>query len=118
MKNRKGIIYSVTNEITGEVYIGYNCTQTLNSVISRDKSNLKKGVRTHKKLYNAMIEYGLRNFEYEVIMEIDVSEGNKDILKWYKIVKREFDSFKKGLNDVKGNYQDRYNLSERYSGRY
>lgn len=104
----KGYIYKVTNNQNCKTFIGYNSSIPLNQVVSRDKSNIKNGVYKQKKLYAAMRELGFSNFSYEIIMEIDTSNGNEELLKWYRIVMNHYDSIDKGYNEVRGNYKNKY----------
>lgn len=108
MTNKKGYIFKITNNQNEKVFIGYNSSIPLNLVISRDKSNIKNGVYKEKKLYAAMRAIGFINFNYTIIMEIDVSNGNEELLKWYRIVMKEYDSIENGYNEIRGNYQGRY----------
>ena len=108
MTIKKGYIYKVTNNQNEMVFIGYNSSIPLNQVISRDKSNIKNAVYKEKKLYAAMRELGFINFTYEIVMEIDVSNSNSELLKWYRIVKKEYDSIDNGYNEIRGNYQGKY----------
>lgn len=104
----KGYIYKITNNQNEKVFIGYNSSIPLSNVVSRDKSNVKNAVQKEKKLYAAFREIGFSNFSYEIIMEIDCTNGNAELLKWYKVAQREYDSIENGYNDIRGNYQGRY----------
>lgn len=86
------IIYKITNQINGKVYIG----QTINTLAHRKSRHIecmRKGVDRH--LYNAMRKYGLENFVFE---EIDHADNIDDLnyLESYYITK--YDSVRNGYN--------------------
>ena len=89
-KNR--LIYSITNLITNEIYIGQNRVG-----VSRWNGHLallRKGERTHN-LYKAMRKYGVENFEFsELCCALKVRYLNE--LEVHFI--REYDSFNHGYN--------------------
>ena len=114
MKNmneiKKGYIYKITNKVTGKVFIGYNSSIPLVQVISRDKSNVKNGVHKHTKLYAAIREFGFSTFTYEIILEVPMSNGSSELLRWYHIAIAEFDSIENGYNDVRGKGNPKHRL--------
>ena len=105
----KGYIYKATNNQNDRVFIGYNSSIPLQNVISRDKSYVKNGVHKEKKFYQAIRDIGLSNFKYEILMEIDCTNSKEQLLKWYHVVMGHYDSISNGYNDIRGNFQGRYN---------
>jgi group I intron endonuclease len=66
------IIYSITNSVTGEVYIG----QTRKGLHRRKGEHISRsnlGERDHK-LYRAMRQYGVENFVFAVVCTADKPE--------------------------------------------
>lgn len=66
------VIYSITNLVTGEVYIG----QTRNGLHRRKGEHISRfnlGERDHK-LYRAMREHGIDKFEFAVVCIADKAE--------------------------------------------
>ena len=65
-------LYSVTNKLNGEFYIGSS-----NDTTSRwvgHKSYAKKGSTKCPKFYNALRKYGPDNFEFKVLLRCDPTE--------------------------------------------
>lgn len=58
-------IYKITNEVTGEFYIG----QSANIDERKEQHFRLEGGKSGHKLYEAMWEYGTRNFKFEVLEE-------------------------------------------------
>ena len=86
------IIYKITNQVNGKVYIG----QTIHTLSHRKNRHLecmRNGIDRH--LYNAMRKYGLENFTFE---EIDHADTIDDLnyLESYYITK--YDSVRNGYN--------------------
>ena len=74
-----GYIYKVTNIITNEAYIG----QT---------NNYKERQRSHKrmegncwKFYDAITQYGLDNFKWEILEECLITELKQMLVSTYKL---------------------------------
>ncbi|WP_419958974.1 hypothetical protein [Psychrobacillus sp. BM2] len=101
VRQSKGYIYKITNDKNEKVFIGYNSSIPIESVISRDKSNLKNGTQKDKYLYCEMRELGFASFKYEVIMQFDCSNGKDELLKFYRIALREYDAYN-GYNVPRG----------------
>lgn len=86
------IIYKITNQINGKVYIG----QTINTLEHRKQQHLKCAKYGNSRhLYNAMRKYGVENFKFE---QIDTANSLDDLnyLETYYIVK--YDSVRSGYN--------------------
>ena len=73
------MIYSITNKITGDVYVGYT-SKTAEERFQKHKYNARGGSNTY--LYNAMRKYGEENFEIKSLQE----DGNlaEDEMFWIK----------------------------------
>lgn len=100
--NKKGYIYKVTNNVNDKVFIGYNSSIPLNMVISRDKYFIKAGISRNKPLHIDMRDIGFSNFKYQIIIEIDCTNGREELYKWYRIALREYDSIANGYNNKAG----------------
>ena len=73
------IIYKITNQINGKVYIGLN-TESLQKRWSSHKVN-SKNKNTH--LYTSMRKYGIENFIIEIIDETDSFEELGRLERYY-----------------------------------
>lgn len=90
-----GIIYIIINKVNNKVYIGQT-TQTFKKRISAHNSALHRGSNT--KLYKAIREYGVCNFEAKIIEKCD----DKDLNDREKYYIDKYDSFKNGYNSNRG----------------
>lgn len=94
----KGIIYKYTSP-SGKIYIG----QTTNEKRRRKTFlNLNKSYGGDK-IDNARQKYGPKNFQYEVIHEIDLNIGKDTTL--------ELDALEEFYIDLFGSYQEGYNMT-------
>ena len=62
-------VYKVTNKITGDFYIG--SSKNIKQRWAAEKSPSTWATFPGMKLYQAIISYGLENFEFEIIEETD-----------------------------------------------
>lgn len=60
-------VYKITNNITGDCYIG--SSNNIKRRWAQHNSPSTWAIKPGMKLYQAMIQYGLNNFEFEVIEE-------------------------------------------------
>lgn len=60
-------VYKITNNITGDFYIGSSCNIKQRWVSHRNPAGQKQ--LPNSKLYKAMAEFGLDNFKFEVLEE-------------------------------------------------
>ena len=95
---RIGVIYKWTNKINGKSYIG----QTVNEEY-RKKDHIKgklvlKWVRWAFAICRAIKKYGLENFSYEVLEQIEESKLSEREIYWIKC----FDTYNNGYNLTKG----------------
>lgn len=90
------LIYKITNMVNGKLYVGQT-TRTLDERKWQHINNAKKGTKTH--LYNAMRKYGIDNFVFEKICDVDNIE-DLNILERYYIAK--YDCINSGYNMVDG----------------
>lgn len=100
MIKNKGYIYKITNKINGLSYIG----KSSNPVEKRWKAHVQKYVLSSKKtkLVNAFNEFGIDNFIFEIILEIDyIFQEELYVLEAEFIEK--YDTFNNGYNSNKGN---------------
>lgn len=95
-------IYKITNKITNECYIGQT---RKDNPLSRWKQHLQSSKKGKVKLYVAMREYGVENFDFELLEskefkykeELDVLEANYI---------KQYDSYTNGYNSDEGNNTD------------
>lgn len=86
-------IYKITNQITGEVYIGQSIR-----IKQRWREHCINSVNGTTQLYQAMRNYGLKNFSFDVIEECDKEKLNEREIYWISY----YDSFNKGYNMTPG----------------
>ena len=94
-----GGIYKIQNNLTGEMYIG--STKCFITRLTNHKKEILKGHHKNKKLFKAIITYGLLNFSFEPIEYCeDLSKHNLLKLENEYIVK--YDTINNGynINDV------------------
>ena len=87
-------IYKIENQINHKVYIG-KTLYTIERRWEQHKQNIKRNDLKHLKLYNAILKYGIENFNVSEVEQVD----NPDILSereqyWIKY----YDSFHNGYN--------------------
>lgn len=90
-------IYKITNKINDKIYIG----KTLKTIEERWKEHCRdfKRERNEKRpLYNAMLKYGIENFEISILEEVSSEEINDKETYWIE----KLGSFKYGYNATKG----------------
>lgn len=95
------LIYVLTNVKTGERYVG----QTSQSIESRFTKHVHSSISTrfqHIKLYKAINEYGLENFDYDIICFTDTPDDDER----YWIAK--LDTYHHGYNSNSGGGGGRY----------
>lgn len=90
------LIYKITNKLNNKIYVGQT-TRTLEIRKKDHIHNVQKGIKTH--LYSAMRKYGIENFVFEKICDVDSVE-NLNILERYYINK--YNSVDKGYNMIDG----------------
>ena len=66
----KGIIYRITNEVNGVMYVG-ETTQTVKGRMARHIYNAKNNPQS--KLHKSMQQFGIENFTIEVLEEVEGS---------------------------------------------
>ena len=66
-QNKISGVYKITNNITGDFYIGSSCNIKQRWAVHRSISVWK--LRPGMKLYQAFIKYGLNNFTFDIIEE-------------------------------------------------
>ena len=114
-ENKIAGIYKITNNITGEFYIGSSKN------IEKRWTN-HKSLSTHKqhpnsKLYKSMAQYGLNNFTFEVIEE--TADLKKREQYWIKQLKPSYNNiYAKGRNTERRKESNRrYNKAYRQAHR-
>ena len=90
------LIYKITNTVNGKIYVG----QTVRTLEERKQQHIRIAKSGHKNhLYNAMRKYGIENFKFEKICDVDNIE-DLNILERYYIAK--YNCIKDGYNMVDG----------------
>ena len=90
------LIYKITNTVNGKIYVG----QTVRTLEERKWQHINTAKHGHKNhLYNAMRKYGIDNFKFEKICDVDNIE-DLNILERYYIAK--YNCIKDGYNMVDG----------------
>jgi group I intron endonuclease len=97
------IIYKITNNINGKKYVGQHCGNSE----SRWKQHLAQAFNKENPypLYRAMRKYGMENFTYEVLEEVPLELGQKqlDLREIFHIHnENSFISHKQGYNQTLG----------------
>ncbi len=77
VRNKKMIIYLITNKVNGKKYVGQHCGDSEN----RWRQHLRESLNlsNNKPLYSSMRKYGLDNFSYEVLEEIPFESGQREL---------------------------------------
>lgn len=88
---RIGVIYKWTNKINGKSYIG----QTINEEF-RKQDHIKG--KYNSVIHKAIKKYGLKNFDYEVLEQIEESKLSEREIYWIEY----FDTYNNGYNLTKG----------------
>lgn len=109
-------IYKITNLVNQKVYIGqsWNIEERWNKHKLNKNYSYKKGKNTKNHLYSAFQKYGIENFDYSVLVELQECCLTQFLLDYFecKYIK-EFDSLntKKGYNLKEGGSQGRLSAS-------
>ena len=94
--NINGKIYLLKNCINNEVYVG----ATTKTIESRIKDHIQKAYKDAKNdLQNAILTYGIENFEWQ---QIDTACSSNELAKKEKEYIIEYDSKKNGYNSTEG----------------
>lgn len=105
-----GYIYKIQNLINGNVYIGQT-QKHYNKRFQQHKANYDKPYFSHLTIYKAFAKYGLENFSFEPIEEIDNKLLDEREIYWIDY----YDSYKNGYNSTHGGKPIKlfeYNLDE------
>ena len=88
-------VYRITNNITGDFYIG--SSKNIEKRWSNHRSPSSHKQRPNSKLYKAMASYGLDNFTFEIIEETDNLREREQY--WIEQLKPSYNSMRaKGLD--------------------
>ena len=99
MQNMTSGVYKITNNITGEFYIGSSCN--IKQRWSQHRNPAAQKRQPNSKLYKDMASYGLDNFTIEVIEETDNLKEREQY--WIEQLKPSYNSI----------YADGYNIERR-----
>jgi predicted GIY-YIG superfamily endonuclease len=93
------LIYKVTNNINGKIYIGMT-TLSLSERMKEHSKKFRLGVR-RQAFYSALHKYGWDNFTWEAIEEVSIRE---DLIEMEKLYIEHYKSTKKshGYNETSG----------------
>jgi group I intron endonuclease len=93
-------IYSITNKITGNVYVG--SSKNIEQRFRNHKSALNRGVHANSYLLRAWNKYGADNFIFAVVEECDESERFRIEQKYLDIAKKNRKKYYNLLFDASG----------------
>lgn len=103
-----GIIYKVTNKINNKIYIGQT-TQLLKDRIRGHKNEAFNSSSKKCPFRQAIVKYGIDNFEIEEIEEVDNKLLNEREIYWIDY----YDSYYNGYNATLGGQQGKvYSINE------
>ena len=95
MKERRGCIYKISNDIDNKVYIG----QTVDFERRKNEHRYRHNKNySQSQLYNAMNKYGIDSFNIEILEEAPLNELNHLEMKYIE----KYQAFDKGYNLTKG----------------
>lgn len=102
-------IYKYTNKINGKIYIGQSIDIKKRQCTYKSSANNQNSSGYNTPFHQAIREYGLENFNFEIVIELSPFEYTKeklDELEQYFI--EYYNSFNNGYNATKGG---EYNFS-------
>ena len=116
-------VYKITNTITDDFYIG--SSKDVKRRWACHKSPSRWNEQPNSLLYQDMQKYGLNNFEFQVIAEIEIDKLKETEQKFIEVLKPTYNSNRaKGLNverrkeyqksDKHKQYQKEYRKTEKY----
>lgn len=91
-------IYKATNLVTGKSYIG-RTTSTLNKRITWHYSNAKKRKHKNNKFFDALLEFGIYDWKWDVLDTTEDKEESFDLEEFYI---QKFDTVENGYNSKAG----------------
>lgn len=92
-----GYIYKITNTLNKKVYIGQT-SHFYEIRFAEHKRNCKYEYFKHLKLYRAFNKYGIENFNFDVIEEVDNNKLDEREIYWIEY----YDSYYEGYNSTLG----------------
>lgn len=72
-----GWIYLITNKLNNKKYVGKTAQDDPNNRWKEHQRDYTRPQREQRPLYKAMIKYGIENFEYQLLEEVDNSKLNE-----------------------------------------
>lgn len=91
-------IYRATNLITGKSYIG-RTTSALNKRLSWHYSNAKKRQHKHNKFFDALLEFGVFDWEWDILETTNDKEKSYKLEEFYI---QKYDAIENGYNTKPG----------------
>lgn len=96
-------IYKYQNKINNKVYIGQSINLEQKKLAHKSSAFNEKAVDYNSQLHQAIRKYGLENFDYEVIAEINNEEYSKEVLNnLEKYFIKYYNSYENGYNATSG----------------
>ena len=77
-------VYTITNRLNGNMYVG--SSNDVGKRINTHKGNLRNNKHTNYRLQNAVDEYGLSNFDFELLVECELEHQFAIECYWYNIL--------------------------------
>lgn len=96
-------IYKYQNKINNKVYIGQSINLEQRRLAHKSSAFNKKASDYNSQLHQAIRKYGLENFDYEIIAEINNDEYSREVLNnLEKYFIKYYNSYKNGYNATPG----------------
>ena len=89
-------IYKITNKITNQIYIGQSIHIEYRWKQHKNPYNWER--ESTKPLYKNIIQYGINNFDFQILEECLPQQLNDREIFWIK----QYDSYKNGYNQNQG----------------
>ena len=99
-------IYKITNKITNQIYIGQSIHIEYRWKQHKNPYNWER--ESTKPLYKNIIQYGINNFDFQILEECLPQQLNDREIFWIK----QYDSYKNGYNQNQGGSGGIYNHQE------
>lgn len=103
MENKISGVYKITNNITGDFYIG--SSKNIKKRWYNHKCHSKWSLNPNVKLYHAFIQYGLNSFTFEILEETTMLKEREQY--WIDYLEPTYNSMRSKGNDVERQNESR-----------